>query len=71
MQLYLSYRTRVDKKSGFWVGYPKNTRTGSSGPGRVGLGLWVRVFPGQKTRKKLKIRVGSGLKNSGFFPTLV
>ena len=59
------------KSSGFRVGYPKKPETRSSGSGRVGLDLWVRVFSGQKTRKKLKIRVGSGFKNSSFFTTLV
>ena len=60
---------RADKNSGFRVGYPKKPETRSSGSGRVGL--LIRVFSGQKTRKKLKIRVGSGFKNSGFLQALV
>ena len=62
---------RVDQKSGFRVGYPKKPEPKVRVAGRVGLDLRIRVFSGQKPRKKSKIRVGSGLKNSFFFPTLV
>ena len=62
---------RVDKSSDFRVEYPKKPEPKVRVAGRVGFYLRIRVFSGQKTRKKLKIRVGSGLKNSGFFPTLV
>ena len=64
-------KIRVDQKSGFRVGYPEKPEPKVRVAGRVGFYLRIRVFSGQKTRKKLKIRVGSGLKNSGFFPTLI
>ena len=62
---------RVDKSSGFRVGYPKKPEIRGSGSGRVGFDFRVQGIPGQKTRKFSKIRVGSGLKNSGFLATLV
>ena len=62
-------------KSVFWSIFRVNNRKKPEPEGRVrvksGRTLKFRVFLGQKTRKKLKIRVNPGHKNSGFFTTLV
>ena len=59
------------KSSVFRVNNPEKTETRSSGTGRVGLAFKIRVFSGQKPRKKVENSIGSTLKFSVFLQALV
>ena len=62
---------RVDKSSIFRVKYPEKPETRSSGTGRVGLAFKIRVFSGQKPRKKVENSIGATLEFSTFLQALV